>query len=72
MDIIINVRMTEAFLMATPWRGQAAYNKSQRHPWMYNARLAGYVTQLYNFTRVRPGSSTVNTFSCVKGLLTIF
>ncbi|XP_025092863.1 probable serine carboxypeptidase CPVL isoform X2 [Pomacea canaliculata] len=52
MDIIINVRMTEAFLMATPWRGQAAYNKSQRHPWMYNARLAGYVTQLYNFTRV--------------------
>ncbi|XP_025089879.1 probable serine carboxypeptidase CPVL [Pomacea canaliculata] len=52
MDIIINVRMTEAFLMATPWSGQADYNNSQRYPWGYNGRLAGFYTQVRNFTRV--------------------
>ncbi|XP_025089876.1 probable serine carboxypeptidase CPVL isoform X1 [Pomacea canaliculata] len=52
MDIIVNVRMTEAYLMATPWSGQADYNNSQRHPWWYNGRLAGFYTKVHNFTRV--------------------
>ncbi|PVD32401.1 hypothetical protein C0Q70_07835 [Pomacea canaliculata] len=52
MDIIVNVRMTEAYLLATPWSGQADYNNSQRYPWWHNERLAGFYTQVHNFTRV--------------------
>nr|KAG5710873.1 hypothetical protein BaRGS_027024 [Batillaria attramentaria] len=53
MDIVVNVRMGEAFLLSTPWSGQAAYNNSDRSPWTVSGELAGWVTRVDNFTRVR-------------------
>ncbi|KAK7502851.1 hypothetical protein BaRGS_00005800 [Batillaria attramentaria] len=52
MDIVVNVRMGEAFLLSTPWSGQAAYNNSDRSPWTVGGELAGWVTRVDNFTRV--------------------
>lgn len=53
LDVIVNVPMTEAFLASVPWSGQDAYRSSYSTPWRVGPDLAGWVTQIHNFTRVR-------------------
>nr|KAG5708452.1 hypothetical protein BaRGS_026179 [Batillaria attramentaria] len=52
LDVIVNVPMTEAFLSSVPWSGQAEYNSSSFTRWFLGDDLAGFVTQINNFTRV--------------------
>lgn len=60
LDIVVNVPMTEAFLLSVPWTGQAQYQDSSRSKWRVKGRLAGYFTKINNFTRVSKALSSVH------------
>lgn len=54
LDIIIGAALTEAFLPALKWSGQAAYEAASKSVWRIHPadkEVAGYVRAVGNFTQ---------------------
>ena len=55
LDVIIGAALTETFLPAMPWHGQAAYNAASKSVWRIHpsdTEVAGYARVVGNFSQV--------------------